>query len=47
MTTAQFIPKIINPNVVYKSYMKWLGMLIPGCEPMVQRETVLHIYLVS
>ena len=38
MTAAQFIPTIINPSVVYKSYLKWLGMLLPGCKPEVQRE---------
>ena len=38
MTTAQFIPTIINPNVVYKAYIKWLGMLLPKCELVVQRE---------
>ena len=39
MTTAQIFPTIINPSVVYKSYLKWLGMLLPSCEPVVLRES--------
>ena len=34
----RFIPTIIiSSNIVYKAYMKWLGMLLPGCEPVVLR----------
>ena len=37
MTTAQiFIPTTNNQfqRCVYKSYIKWLGMLSPGCGPI-------------
>ena len=40
MTTAQYLfQTIVNPDVVYKVYLKWLGMLTPGCEPVVQMES--------
>ena len=40
MTTAQYLfQTIINPDVVYKAYLKWLGMLLPGCEPVVQMKS--------
>ena len=40
MTTAQYLfQTIINPDVVYKSYLKWLGMLLPGCESVALRES--------
>ena len=39
MTTAQIYSNNNNqfPGCVYKAYIKWLGMLLPGCGPMVER----------
>ena len=40
MTTAQYLfQTIINPDVVYKAYLKWLGMLTPSGELVVQIES--------
>ena len=30
---------------MYKSYIKWLGMLLPGCRPMVEKEVDLELLL--
>ena len=47
MTTAQYLfQTIINPDVVYKSYLKWLGMLLSGCEPMVHPDRVREVPVV-
>ena len=40
MTTAQYLFQTkVNPDVVYKAYLKWLGMLTPSGEPVVQIES--------
>ena len=40
MTTAQYLFQTkVNPDVVYKSYLKWLGMLTPSDKPVVHIES--------
>ena len=48
MTTAQYLFQTkVNPDVVYKAYLKWLGMLTPGGEPVVQMESERFLLLGS
>ena len=46
MTTAQYLFQTkVNPDVVYKAYLKWLGMLTPGGEPVVREVPVARVQL--
>ena len=45
MTTAQYLfQTIVNPDVVYKAYFKWLGMLTGSAASVTLNQNKLSVY---